>query len=910
MDRLRLCCSCILLLTSALSSTPSNAFQPIITSLSRRIATLKMTATATRREAPLTQSSYGARLHPSSSIQSTDVATLPRPGTSSPSSIQFHADGDEVWITYLLPSDPTSLTRQLYATQVLPQSQSDVKAQTIELFQHCSSKGAGGTENDFSLEEKLRRERARMMSTGVTSYSWASDDDDDAALNSSNSPTNRKMIIPFGGALWLLEGNSLKAGGCFSEPVKIAETNKSDSSSNSNSNNVLPPGAPLLDAKISSNGEVVGFVCGDEVYTISTNNPTNGIHIPRQITTGARGIKGKTNGVADYLAQEELDRADGYWLSPHGTMVAYEEVDESHVPAYRIVHQGEDRGLSSSTSFVKGQSQEEVETGARVTYEETRYPFAGGRNPIVKFGVADATGKSDVRWFDDLAKPFGDDFYLAKVEWLPADNSEANDSTKLVVQLLNRRQNELALLLLDCESGDVTTLHTETAKEAQWVNLNGSFRPLSTPTTDSDKSSFRFLWASERDGYRHLYILESSLTIDGGSNKTEAKVVRRLTGPGEFIVEEVVGIDEENGVVYYMGTVPNRWLERHLFRVSMNKDEEPTCITGFAPGQHHVKLNVKAGLFVDTVSSTTHAPVVTVRKLPPFNEETPSETTVNAIHELHNAGTDDPRVAKFGSALKIPNFHTFPSTDGTVTLQAALYTPDENIHGKGPWPLVVATYGGPHVQYVQNTWGMMTVDMRSQFLVQNGFAVIKVDNRGSNRRGLGFEVPVYGNMGELEIDDQVAGVNWAVENGIADRERVAISGWSYGGYMALKGLTDRPDVFQAAVAGAPVTDWALYDSAYTERYMGLPQENPEGYAKASALAKVKDIQGSLLLCHGLLDENVLFRQSAVLANELIEHKKAFDLALFPSERHGPRRPQDRAFLEERILAFLQRSLGV
>jgi dipeptidyl-peptidase-4 len=205
---------------------------------------------------------------------------------------------------------------------------------------------------------------------------------------------------------------------------------------------------------------------------------------------------------------------------------------------------------------------------------------------------------------------------------------------------------------------------------------------------------------------------------------------------------------------------------------------------------------------------------------------------------------------------------------------------------------------------------MMAADMRSQFLRANGFAVIKVDNRGSNRRGLVFEAPIWGNMGELEVADQVAGVKWAVKEGFADAERVAVSGWSYGGYMALKCLTDRPDIFHAAVSGAPVTDWTLYDTAYTERYMGFPQENVEGYAKASALAKVGDIEGSLLLCHGLLDENVLFRQSAVLVNELVKEQKAYDLALFPSERHGPRRPQDRAFLEERIVAFLQRSLGL
>lgn len=188
--------------------------------------------------------------------------------------------------------------------------------------------------------------------------------------------------------------------------------------------------------------------------------------------------------------------------------------------------------------------------------------------------------------------------------------------------------------------------------------------------------------------------------------------------------------------------------------------------------------------------------------------------------------------------------------------------------------------------------------------------MIKVDNRGSNRRGLMFETAIFGNMGELEVADQAAGVKYAIDQGIANPNKVAVIGWSYGGYMALKCLSDRPSVFHAAVSGAPVTDWTLYDTAYTERYMDLPSLNVEGYQKASALNKVKDIEGSLMLCHGLLDENVLFRQSAVLINKLIEHQKAYELQLFPSERHSPRRPQDRAFLEERILAFLQRSLNL
>jgi dipeptidyl-peptidase-4 len=282
--------------------------------------------------------------------------------------------------------------------------------------------------------------------------------------------------------------------------------------------------------------------------------------------------------------------------------------------------------------------------------------------------------------------------------------------------------------------------------------------------------------------------------------------------------------------------------------------------------------------------------------------------TDEALLDIYDAGSADPRVSLLN--LKAPAFHTFPSTDQKVTLQSAVYLPDESIFGPGPYPLVVATYGGPHVQYVCNTWGMMTADLRTQYLCKNGFAVIKVDNRGSNRRGLDFETQIFGNLGELEVADQAAGVKYAIDQGFANPDKVAIIGWSYGGYMALKCLSDRPDIFHAAVSGAPVTDWTLYDSAYTERYMDLPSLNVEGYQKSSALSKVEDIEGSLMLCHGLLDENVLFRQSAVLINKLIEHQKAYELQLFPSERHGPRRPQDRAFLEERILSFLQRSLNL
>ena len=877
---------------------------------------------------PLTQADYRAKLNSDAKIHSKDVAKLPKPGTGSvPSSIQFHttttttttsASSDRAtttttpWITYLAPADPTSLTRQLWATNLL----NNTYDERIEVFQP----GQANQESGFSLEEQLRRERARMMTTGVTSYAWA-----------ANAPI---MLVPLGGALWILD-DPLAAGGGRRrpEPRKLIETNTDNNNDVTTTTTTLPVGAPLLDAKISSDGSTVAFVADQEVYVISTASTTGSSTTrpeePRQVTFGARGHDGHTNGVADYLAQEELDRSDGFWLSPHGTRLVYEAVDESHIPLYRITHQGNDQGLSPS--FVKhDMSCHDVTQASQVTYEEHRYPFAGAENPKVKLGVvttssssnSSSDGKEGVIWFD-LEQIFGADFYLAKVEWLPpsSENNDSNsttavkdDSTKCVVQLLDRRQQNLALLLLDCVTGTVTVLHMEAAMKGTWINLNSAFRPLPSSTTSSH-DTMQFLWASERDGYRHLYVLEASTLANNQVPKEGAKVVKRLTGPGEFIVESILAVDNDHQCIYYMGTSPGQWLDRHLFRVSLveGASSEPVCLTASIPGMHACVLHSKLGLLVDTVSSVQKAPVVSVYKLPALDDAAGNKeatTLGEPLSQLHDASKGDDRVAALGDALQPPTFHTFPSTDGKVTLQAAMYTPDEDKYGKGPWPLVVATYGGPHVQYVANTWGMMTADMRSQFLRANGFAVLKVDNRGSNRRGLVFEAPIQGNMGDLEVADQVAGVDFAVKQGMADRTRVAVSGWSYAGYMALKCLTDRPDIFHAAISGAPVTDWTLYDTAYTERYMGLPQENPEGYIKSSALAKVKDIEGSLLLCHGLLDENVLFRQSAVLVNELVAQQKAYDLVLFASERHGPRRPKDRAFLEERILAFLQRSLGV
>ena len=266
----------------------------------------------------------------------------------------------------------------------------------------------------------------------------------------------------------------------------------------------------------------------------------------------------------------------------------------------------------------------------------------------------------------------------------------------------------------------------------------------------------------------------------------------------------------------------------------------------------------------------------------------------------------DPRLDRL--SLVTPAFVEFPSSDDKVTLQAAYLRPDQDKFGPGPYPTVVAVYGGPHVQTVSNSW-TVTADLRSQFLCSQGYLVIKVDNRGSSRRGLHFESQVKWNMGYLEVEDQKAGVNFFVERGLADKHRVAIYGWSYGGYMSAMALARAPETFHVGIAGAPVTHWDGYDTHYTERYMGRPQDNPEGYAQSSVMTHVDQIEGSLLLVHGLIDENVHFRHTARLINALIRAQKHYELLLFPDERHSPRSLKDRVFMEQRIHSFIQRTLG-
>ena len=218
-----------------------------------------------------------------------------------------------------------------------------------------------------------------------------------------------------------------------------------------------------------------------------------------------------------------------------------------------------------------------------------------------------------------------------------------------------------------------------------------------------------------------------------------------------------------------------------------------------------------------------------------------------------------PLVGRFRT-LAPPTPFEVTAADGATTLHGVAYVPDERVHGPPPYPCVVSVYGGPHAQTVQNAWHL-TTDIRAQSYRSRGFVVLKLDNRGSARRGQRFERAICGNLGAVEVEDQARGVDHLVRAGVVDPTRVGIFGWSYGGFLAATALARRPNVFACAVAGAPVTAWEWYDAHYTERYMGTPAGNPAGYANASVIGRCGDVKGKVLVVHGVVDENVHFRHS-------------------------------------------------
>ena len=484
---------------------------------------------------------------------------------------------------------------------------------------------------------------------------------------------------------------------------------------------------------------------------------------------------------------------------------------------------------------------------------QQRYPVAGSPNSLVSLYVLSPDGKSRVEV--DLGPDR--DIYLARVNW-------ARDGKTLYVQRQNREQTRLDMLAVDPDTGKARVLFTETAAPKSWINLSSDYRFL------KDGS---LIWWSERDGYGHLWHFKQGRW-------------HQLT-KGPWVVTGLAGVDEKTGRVYFTATRDDV-LAPNVYALNLSS---PGKIERLGePGYVHSAAMDSAGqTLLVTRSAQNQPPQVYIADGKGKRLAWVEENRVDGGHPY----------APYLAAHRAPTFGTIKAADGTE-LHWRMTTPVME-PGKR-YPVFFQHYGGPTSQTVTRGWG----GALEQAVVNKGYIFFQIDNRGSENRGVGFASKLYRAMGTVEVEDQKAGAQFLKTLPYVDGAKIATYGWSYGGYMTIKMLQADPGLYAAGISGAPVTKWELYDTHYTERYLGDPTKQPEVYAKANALADVGKIKDPMLLIHGMADDNVVFENSSMLISRLQGQAVPFEMMLYPGYTHRVGGPKVGVHLWETIFAFLSR----
>ncbi len=489
-------------------------------------------------------------------------------------------------------------------------------------------------------------------------------------------------------------------------------------------------------------------------------------------------------------------------------------------------------------------------TSMRAMSEPERYPQAGTPNPNVRVGVIAASG-GNTRWMD-----LGDarDALIARVYWTP-------NSSKLAIERLNRVQNRLDLMLADAGSGASKSILHES--DPHWINVNDLFRFLANGD---------FLWGSERDGFEHLYLYEA-----------DGKRWTRLT-EGHWEVSDLAGVDEAHQLIYFVSDETSP-LERQLYSIRLNGKDRKRISQG--AGTHEISMSPAASYYLDSFSSLAQPPSRVLH--------TRDGAEWAVFREADHQFTDEYEVLP----TEIVNLKASNGTE----LYARLIKP-ANFQAGEKYPAIVVVYGGPGVQEVRDSWAGASWD---QVLAARGFVIWQLDNRGSSGRGHAFETPIFRRFGKTELADQLDGIRYLTGLDFIDPARIGIYGWSYGGYMTLYSLLNAPTVFRAGIAGAPVTNWRNYDTIYTERYLGLPSENAEGYRASSVVESADKLNSKLLIVHNIEDDNVLFQNTLQMADALERAAKLFDMEVYPQKSHGVGGPFRRQLLEK-MTEFFEKNL--
>jgi dipeptidyl-peptidase-4 len=635
-----------------------------------------------------------------------------------------------------------------------------------------------GSEEKLTTEEKSRRERERQSLRGFTSFELSKD--------------GSKILVTLSSKLYVITRAD----------ESVAEL----------------PGQSWIDPHFSPDGRAVAAVSGGELHVIDLESKAN-----RTLTSGA--TETLQHGTAEFVAQEEMDRHQGFWWSPDSQSIAYQETDNSGV----------------ESRFIADPLHPEV------TPAKNFYPRPGTANARVRLGIVARTGGA-TQWVEWDREKYP---YLARVVW-----KESAAPLSILVQ--NRTQQEELLLAVDSKTGATHQLLRET--DSAWLNLDHKPMPVWL------KDGKQFLWTTERNGTWQVEL-----------HSADGALVRAVT-PTNFQLEELIDVNESDRSIVVSGGPDSR--ERHLFRFALDSKAEPQRLTR-EPGRHTAVLG---------------------------------ETKAQFLHrfDLMNGGSgwEVARSADGSKMASLPSVAERPSalptvellrTEGERTMDAALVRP-RDFKKANRYPVILDVYAGPgHKQVVAQPDRYMI----DQWMADRGYIVVLLDGRGTPGHGREWERAIRGNLIDVALADQVVGLQALAKHESAmDLKRVGVVGWSFGGYFSAMAVMQRPEIFRCAVAGAPVVTWENYDTHYTERYLGLPSENADGYRKSSVLTYAANLSHPLLLIHGLTDDNVYFQHSMQLAEALFIAGKPFTLLPLLGT-HMVSEPELRLRRQQRIMEFFQ-----
>lgn len=582
------------------------------------------------------------------------------------------------------------------------------------------------------------------------------------------------------------------------------------------------PSSSLMFAKLSPDGSKAAYVSGSNIYT---EDLTSGA--VKQLTTD--GMRNIINGTFDWVYEEEFFCRDGFRWSPDSKHIAYWQIDARNTKNYTMFN------LTDSIYPV---------------LHEVEYPVAGDPPSPFRIGVVDIATAS-TKWMN-ITTDSVLQTYIPRMEWAPS-------SGEIIVQQLNRKQNESRLLLCNAQSGAVNNIYTE--KDSAWIDI------ISLWDTDYIWGGWdwlnngkEFLWPSEKDGWRHLY----RISRDG---KKET-----LITSGNFDVIDIVSVNEKAGYLYFLAS-PLNATQRYLYRTALNGKAKAERITPQSqPGTHSYSISPDAKFAYHTFSNIVTSPAVEFISL--------------ADHKGLNGGN-----AVQDALIKSKNIITQTAffkinTNDNVEMDAWMVKPD-NFDSSKKYPVVFYVYTEPWGQNVKDEFGADNNFLYQGNMANDGYIYISIDNRGTPvPKGRAWRKSIYRKIGEVNIRDQAMAAMEILKWPFIDTSRVAVWGWSGGGTATLNLMFKYPDIYKTGISIAAMGNMFTYDNIYQERYMGLPQENPEDYVAGSPVNHAKHLKGQLLYIHGTGDDNVHYNNAEMLYNELIKHNKQFQVMPYPNRTHS------------------------